>query len=75
MNANHQALPTESYAHSPASPFQASDIVFHLNQLTTYYDAPGAFAHVLEGQHYGFLSPLPRHFGDPSWRWATLTQT
>ena len=56
MNANHQALPTESYAHSPASPFQASDIVFHLNQLTTYYDAPGAFAHVLEGQHYGFLA-------------------
>lgn len=54
MNPNHQTLPTESYTHSPAAPFQASDTMFHLNQLTTYYDAPGAFAHVLEGQQYGF---------------------
>lgn len=54
MNPNQQTLPTESYTHSPAIPFQGSDTVFHFNQLTTYYDAPGNFAHILEGQHYGF---------------------
>ncbi len=35
-------------------PFQASDTIFTMSQLWTFYDVPGEFGHFLEGQHYGF---------------------
>lgn len=49
-------LPTESYIHEPAEPFSPADEVFRFAQLTSFYDVPGEFGHMLEGGLYGFGS-------------------
>jgi mannose-6-phosphate isomerase-like protein (cupin superfamily) len=47
-------FPTESYMREPEQPFSASDYAFQFTQLTSFYDVPGEFGHLLEGQQYGF---------------------
>jgi mannose-6-phosphate isomerase-like protein (cupin superfamily) len=47
-------FPTEDYLREPEQPFQASDTLFRLDQLSSFYCAPGEFGHLLEGQRYGF---------------------
>jgi mannose-6-phosphate isomerase-like protein (cupin superfamily) len=52
----HDKLPTESYVHPPAEPFLPSDYLFRFAQLESFYDAPGEFGYILEGEQYGFDS-------------------
>jgi mannose-6-phosphate isomerase-like protein (cupin superfamily) len=47
-------LPNESYIHDPVEPFSPDDEVFRFSQLTSFYDVPGEFGHMLEGRQYGF---------------------
>jgi len=47
-------LPKESYVRPPEQSFSSSDYVFKLSQMESFYDVPGEFGHVLEGQKYGF---------------------
>jgi mannose-6-phosphate isomerase-like protein (cupin superfamily) len=47
-------LPAEDYLREPEAPFQASDTLFSLDQLASFYCVPGEFGHLLEGRHYGF---------------------
>ena len=46
--------PAASYVRDPAEPFSPADEVFGFAQLNSFYDAPGEFGHLLEGQQYGF---------------------
>jgi mannose-6-phosphate isomerase-like protein (cupin superfamily) len=50
------ALPTESYIREPEEQFSPTDEVFRFSQLTSFYDVPGEFGHILEGRQYGFES-------------------
>ncbi len=49
-------LPDASYIRDPAEPFSPADEVFGFAQLSSFYDVPGEFGHLLEGQRYGFQS-------------------
>ena len=49
-------LPAASYSRPPEASFTPSDYVFKLEQLASFYDVPGEFGHVMEGDRYGFDS-------------------
>jgi mannose-6-phosphate isomerase-like protein (cupin superfamily) len=49
-----QEFPAESYMRDPEEPFSPDDEVFRFVQLTSFYDVPGEFGHLLEGRRYGF---------------------
>lgn len=46
--------PTEEYLREAEQPFQASDTLFELDQLASFYCHRGEFGHLLEGRLYGF---------------------
>lgn len=45
-----------SWEHPPEAAFSSSDYVFKLNQLTSFYDVPGEYGYLMEGEQYGFSS-------------------
>jgi mannose-6-phosphate isomerase-like protein (cupin superfamily) len=47
-------LPIESYINPPKESFNPSEYLFRFAQIPDYYDVPGEFGHMLEGQLYGF---------------------
>jgi mannose-6-phosphate isomerase-like protein (cupin superfamily) len=49
-------FPTESYFREPQQPFQASDTLFQLDQLSSFYCVQGEFGHLLQGRQYGFAA-------------------
>ena len=49
-------LPAQSYERSPQAPFDRSDYVVRLNQMKSFYDVPGEFGHMMDGEDYGFES-------------------
>jgi len=49
-------LPKESYERPAEAPHDKSDYVFRLNQMPSFYDAPGEFGHYMGGTEYGFES-------------------
>jgi mannose-6-phosphate isomerase-like protein (cupin superfamily) len=49
-------LPTESYEHPPELPFDGSDYVIRLEQMTSFYDVPGETGFFINGEDYGFSS-------------------
>src|SRR5262245_16233485 len=46
--------PRESYAHPPDAPFDRSDYVIKINQMSSFYDKPGEFGYAIHGEDYGF---------------------
>lgn len=54
LNVANNQFPAEDYLREPEQPFQASDTLFRLDQLSSFYCVPGEFGHLLEGQRYGF---------------------
>ena len=46
--------PVESYSHAPAVPFDRSDYVIKINQMSSFYDKPGEFGYAIHGEEYGF---------------------
>jgi len=46
--------PLESYSHAPAAPFDRSDYVIKINQMSSFYDKPGEFGYAIHGEEYGF---------------------
>jgi len=51
-----RALPAQSYESSPEAPFDRSDYAVRLNQMKSFYDVPGEFGHMMDGEDYGFES-------------------
>ena len=51
-----QEAPDTSWVRPPEVAFSSSDYVFRLNQLTSFYDAPGEYGYFMEGKEYGFDS-------------------
>lgn len=49
-------LPEESYERPPEVPFDKSDYVFAMENLTSFYDAPGELGYFMPGADYGFES-------------------
>lgn len=49
-------LPAQSYERSPEVPFDRSDYVVRLKQMKSFYDVPGEFGHLMDGEDYGFES-------------------
>ena len=47
-------LPPESYSHPPDAPFDRSDYVIRINQMSSFYDKPGEFGYAIHGEDYGF---------------------
>lgn len=47
-------LPADSYSHPPAAPFDRSDYVIRINQMSSFYDQPGEFGYAIHGEDYGF---------------------
>ena len=48
------SLPTKSYEHRPEEPFNRSDYVIRLKQMTSFYDVPGEAGYFMNGEDYGF---------------------
>ena len=48
------SLPTKSYEHRPEEPFNRSDYVIRLKQMTSFYDVPGEAGYLMNGEDYGF---------------------
>lgn len=46
--------PLESYARPPEAPFDRSDYVIKINQMSSFYDKPGEFGYAIHGEDYGF---------------------
>jgi len=49
-------LPDESFTRPPQVPPDPTARVFHLENLTSFYDAPGELGYVMRGHEYGFDS-------------------
>ena len=49
-------LPDKSYERPPAVAFHRSDYVIKLENMTSFYDVPGEFGHMVNGEDYGFDS-------------------
>ena len=47
-------LPTKSYERTPEEPFNRSDYVVKLKQMTSFYDVPGEAGYFINGEDYGF---------------------
>lgn len=47
-------LPARSYEKAAEAPFDRSNYVVRLTQTRTFYDVPGEFGHMMDGQDYGF---------------------
>ena len=47
-------LPPQSYSHAPEAPFERSDYVIKINQMSSFYDKPGEFGYAIHGEEYGF---------------------
>jgi len=47
-------LPPESYSRAPDAPFDRSDYVIRINQMSSFYDKPGEFGYAIHGEDYGF---------------------
>jgi mannose-6-phosphate isomerase-like protein (cupin superfamily) len=47
-------LPAESYERPPEVPFDRSDYVVRIEQMTSFYDVPGEAGYYLPGEDYGF---------------------
>jgi mannose-6-phosphate isomerase-like protein (cupin superfamily) len=54
LHAPEKPLPAQSYERAPQAPFVSSDYVVRLTQTKTFYDVPGEFGHMMDGQDYGF---------------------
>lgn len=54
LHAPESPLPAQSYERAPQAPFDRSDYVVRLTQTKTFYDVPGEFGHMMDGQDYGF---------------------
>lgn len=54
--AARRPLPAQSYERSPEAAFDRSDYVVRLNQMKSFYDVPGEFGHMMDGEDYGFES-------------------
>lgn len=56
ITAPHNTKPiiTDCAINDPEQPFQASDTLFTLDQLASFYCEPGEYGHLLEGIQYGF---------------------
>jgi mannose-6-phosphate isomerase-like protein (cupin superfamily) len=48
------SLPTKSYERGPEEPFNRSDYVVRLKQMTSFYDVPGEAGYFMNGEDYGF---------------------
>ncbi len=48
------SLPTKSYERRPEEPFNRSDYVIKLKQMTSFYDVPGEAGYFINGEDYGF---------------------
>ena len=46
--------PTASYSRPPDAPFDRSDYVVKINQMSSFYDKPGEFGYAIHGEEYGF---------------------
>ena len=46
-------LPSQSYAHPPEAPFDRSDYVIKINQMSSFYDKPGEFGYAIHGEVTG----------------------
>ena len=44
----------ESYSHPPDAPFDRSDYVIKISQMSSFYDKPGEFGYAIHGEEYGF---------------------
>ena len=49
-------LPDKSYERPPKVAFDRSDYVIKLENMTSFYDVPGEFGHMVNGEDYGFDS-------------------
>ncbi len=47
-------LPMKSYERTPEEPFNRSDYVVQLKQMTSFYDVPGEAGYFMNGEDYGF---------------------
>ena len=47
-------LPSDSYSRPPDVPFDRSDYVIKINQMSSFYDKPGEFGYAIHGEEYGF---------------------
>ena len=47
-------LPRDSYSRPPDAPFDRSDYVIKINQMSSFYDKPGEFGYAIHGGDYGF---------------------
>lgn len=47
-------LPTQSYEKAAEAPFDRSNYVVRLKETKTFYDVPGEFGHMMDGQDFGF---------------------
>jgi len=48
------SLPAKSYERKPEEPFNRSDYVIRLKQMTSFYDVPGEAGYFMSGEDYGF---------------------
>jgi len=48
------ALPTESFEKPPEEPYDRSSYAIAPRQMTSFYDVPGEFGYIVNGQTYGF---------------------
>lgn len=49
-------IPGKSYQNKPEAVFGASDYVAHFRHMEAFYDIPGEFGFIAEGERYGFES-------------------
>ena len=56
--------PLESYSHAPAAPFDRSDYVIKINQMSSFYDKPGEFGYAIHAEQVRFRSSLLRAHRD-----------
>ena len=49
-------LPARSYQNKPEAAFDSSDYVAHFRHMEAFYDVPGEFGFIAEGERYGFES-------------------
>lgn len=47
-------LPAESYERPPEAAFEPGNLVIRLQQMTSFYDAPGEAGYLMSGREYGF---------------------
>ena len=54
--ARRSDLPARSYQDKPEAAFGSSDYVAHFRHMEAFYDVPGEFGFIAEGERYGFES-------------------